>query len=669
MSHASATQGSALLNQLQGRGQLEPGSKLMDIGLDHHNPLQAVRALADSQERMSTALHEITHFDSLENSLGHVLGLLGYMASVFADRIETYLKSGDRIDPGVLEHYLYFREEHHSRLDLWRPLLEGLAVFAQTARPCPQLDTMLPAHSTLLALGTALSSLDPLEVSSEPGGRGLENASGGILSGGYDAMRAGPGLRFGGKALAVALELNQEESWLPYFLGHAYVRALHDRFMRADPELECPELFIRLMLRILYSSTTRLLEPSTAWDTPEAAERVYGWIDLVERSPERVRNLRGIDDTTDVLWYLATGESRAGFERSRLSTAATLGRLVPRAWERFAGMVQHLDFARLNRERAATGLSSIPPPEAAEQVATAILVGTGSLNVSRGGECKIAGLVPRGFGEKHALALRVEERTWWLAVEEEGLRTLVLDPDVIPVLTREALQASGAELEPSDLRLGVSCFVTHVGYGLRAPDFVPKDTRWPHVLIELHRLREANSSLLTVLEAGSGRSHLVPVGAEAVQGLHTASQESRRITADFASVTTNGWLEAFSRSNEERATELTREAISREALRRSMQQEIWAHRVLGALLGTQAPNRTKRRIMAARMGVVLDDPWLDDLLVKSYSAPCRITGEGAADFLAGLEGVNLTCRKRLGKAAFRVNAATSTVQYLGLWAH
>ena len=65
-------------------GWLDPGTKLLDLGLEGVTPGAAIDALLTDPKHLSVALHELTHFASLENALGHVLGFLAMRSGAIA---------------------------------------------------------------------------------------------------------------------------------------------------------------------------------------------------------------------------------------------------------------------------------------------------------------------------------------------------------------------------------------------------------------------------------------------------------------------------------------------------------------------------------------------------------------------------------------------------------
>src|SRR5215212_7068787 len=86
-------------------GWLDPGTKLLDVGLDSHTPIAALRTLLEEPLHMSVALHEMTHFASLENALGHVMGFLAMRAQTIAQAIEENSTRGKSVDESWIDLY------------------------------------------------------------------------------------------------------------------------------------------------------------------------------------------------------------------------------------------------------------------------------------------------------------------------------------------------------------------------------------------------------------------------------------------------------------------------------------------------------------------------------------------------------------------------------------
>jgi len=655
-----------LLHSIHGGGELEPGSKMMRIGLDHHNPVQALQELTDNEELMSVALHEITHFDSLENKLGHVLGFLGYLSSFSAESIRQLLSAGTPVDSDHLHNYLYFRQQYSLRLNVWRPLLEGLALYVQMSRPCQARDDVIPALETLIHVGVVLTSLDPpaeLESGIPRGNAFLDFASKGVLMTGYAAMIKGPFL--GGEMLANALEFNTGPEWLPYFLGHAYVRALNDRLTRISKDFECPEVFMKLMLRVLSTSTRRLLETDRQLSDLDAVDRVYNWIELFEQAPpERIREVLNLEQNIDVLWFLRTGKRLSGWEKDPLSIPQSLSRLVPAAWEMFTKLLSTHNF-----DRIASQLGEDPASFAEEvpsRVTKGLMVGTGSLNFSSNGDCSICGWVPKAFGERHALAIRVEQSTWWLRLTDDELAMLPYSIDVIPQLPPQALTA-GTKPIAADLPLKINCYVTRTRYGLSADKIYAADVRYPTCLFEFLHSETLDWSLVAIVGTGEGRTVLDPAPKKTTQGLHSASEKVRESIVNFSLMELENWAKAFDQQGHSDLAEFTRSVGLNQELMLSQQRELWARRILNALLGNSVPNKVKRRIMNERMNAVFENrPEFRNLLGGSYSGPC-VLAKTKERWINAMDLINETTISRVGKPVFEIDYETNSVRYLGLW--
>src|SRR6478735_3239930 len=81
-------------------GSLDPGTKLLDVGLHEHTPLQARAELLQDPMHMSVAIHELTHFVSLENTLGHVMAFLAMRTKDIARAIEVQVTKQQPVDAG-----------------------------------------------------------------------------------------------------------------------------------------------------------------------------------------------------------------------------------------------------------------------------------------------------------------------------------------------------------------------------------------------------------------------------------------------------------------------------------------------------------------------------------------------------------------------------------------
>ncbi len=523
--------GEGLLRTFQGSGQLEPGTKLMDLGLDSHNPLEAVEQLVRNEEAMSVALHEITHFHSLDNPVGHVLTFMGYMTSFIGDYFRAPL-GAERMkdqDTSQLQYYLALHYEYALRLEAWRPLLEGLAVYVQTCTPCTQLDEMVLPMATLVHFGNIMTWLD--SPASEQA-LSLDALSRGILSSVYRTIGAGPQLRIGDDTLACALEFNKDPRWLPYFLGHTYVRALHDRLARASSHFECPERFVKVLLRMLDTSSVRILESPVSWDKPDRIESIYNWVQILENAPaDRVCALVELEPHVDVLWFLKHGEVIESYSPEAYDLAGTLARLVPDHWYAFERLLDSADFDEIAAKHGDPPLD-IDQREMQQRAVASWVVGTGSLNLATGGNCELCGWVPGGFGTRHAVAVRVQDSNWWLTLDDTELARLPVAADALPKLSARAFEdpnyadhsAVGAELK-------INCFVTYTAYGLPRPAYYVPGVRHPQLLFEFYRDYGETESVVTYVVPGPRwlrRGVLKPVPEHTSGEAHRASESMRK---------------------------------------------------------------------------------------------------------------------------------------------
>ena len=98
-------------------GSLDPASKLLDVGLDQHTPLQARQTLLAEPLHMSVAIHELTHFVSLENALGHVLGFLAMRSKTLAASIKQAAELGEPMDSSWIALYSAWQRQYRLLLE------------------------------------------------------------------------------------------------------------------------------------------------------------------------------------------------------------------------------------------------------------------------------------------------------------------------------------------------------------------------------------------------------------------------------------------------------------------------------------------------------------------------------------------------------------------------
>jgi hypothetical protein len=194
------------LSSFDGSGHLEVGSRLMWIGLDNSDPYEALNRLMDEPHSMSVAIHEITHFLSLRNSVGRVLTLLAQLASFQAHVIRNRLEAGEPLAGQEVDWFLFLRIRHELILRVWTPLLEGLAVYAQTAKPCRHLDELNPAVSPILHVALTLAALDGRFAA---GPESIETMTNRLVEAAHRSAEAGPS--------PLPLSFRSYWSWCPVF--------------------------------------------------------------------------------------------------------------------------------------------------------------------------------------------------------------------------------------------------------------------------------------------------------------------------------------------------------------------------------------------------------------------------------------------------------------------
>jgi hypothetical protein len=658
-----------LLHTFQGRGQLEPGTRLMDVGLNEHNPLEALDILIRNEEAMSVTLHEITHFHSLDNSLGHVFTFLGYLTSSIGDIFRSpQTEQGNDQQLGQLQYYLGLRCEYALLLEAWRPVLEGLAVYVQTCSPCTELDEMVLPMATLAYLGAEVMALDPPASRDEPSHDDRLQA---ITSAAYKSMRAGPRLHVGNKTLAHALEFSEEKSWLPYSLGHAYVRALHDRLARASSHFGCPEHFVKIFLRILETSSARILESPVSWDKPERIESIYDWIEILEHAPvERIGALAKLEPHIDVLWFLQHGEAIDGYNPAAYDLAGNLARLVPDHWKMFEQNISATDLDEIAKEYGDSPLG-LNQSEIAQRGVTGWIVGAGSLNLATEGDGELCGWIRGGFGTRHALAIRVKDSIWWLTLDDAELERFPIAIDTVPTLPADALEdptyfehfAGGCELK-------IDCFMAYLGYGLPKREFSEPGVRYPYLLLEFYQDDDERRSVLTYSVAGSAHMHravLQPVPEPSTQAMHEASEWMRQLrVSELGQLRLDTLAERFSEAGLTELAQLTWSALASEQASVARLRELWPRRVLAGLLGSSVSSHKKRAIISDRLRALIPEE-LRELVTLAYTTPCRIAEPERDQVLRLLEMVNQKAQSEIAKPLFQLNYDIPSFKYLGLW--
>jgi hypothetical protein len=649
-------------------GSLDPGSKLLDIGLHGYTPIAALQALVDEPLHMSVALHEVTHFVSLQNILGVLLGFWAMRADSIGDGLLHYRRTGQQVEPWAVRRYHWGYRKYRLLMEAWRPLLEGLAVYAQTHRADEAGDAWIAPLSLIVRWKALVNSLGARRTAPlSAGNSGLDELSGGLLAAGYRAIREGPGLRLGDRPFAASLEMLSAKGLLPYFLGHAYLRAMQRCLARASPEYASSERFFGLILRILGSSTRRLLRAAPEWDRPAGADLLYGWVDIVRRTErERIGALSQLDKNIDVLHFLETGESEVGCGTTDADLAQDLRELVPDDWEAYDGELS--DRQSLKIARGLKGVA-LGPGEFAERVLTHWIRGTASLNLSMDGEATIVGVVPNGFRPRHALALKVEDRLWWIAATEDQLPRLIGDSAQVPTLDERTMEAGGAQAVPdTGCRILIDCFYAYVSEGetLAAPD--RPSLSLPELLFELRDGAGRGESVLASVApalAAFPQSHLEVLADAGRSTRHRASMQMRRSVLNAQSP--RKLAEEFKGYGNPEIGALLGQGAAEVSLAVSRVEEQVIRRILRGLLGRVPESDIRVPLLSKGVGMIEGAAEMESLIVAAYGADCAI-GERASDAVAGkIRSINERSRRLIGKSLFELCPSGGRVTYCGLW--
>jgi hypothetical protein len=638
-------------------GQLDPGTKLMNIGLHGYSPFTALGKLANDPRHMSVALHEITHFVSLENTLGHLIGFLALRANSLGDGLLHLSESGGRVYPEFVANYCNLHQRYRLLVEAWRPLLEGLAVYAQTYRPDDAGDAIIEPLELLwtwklniAALGVPVSRtrINPYELDD------------GFLAAGYEAIRKGPSLWHSGRPLAACLELLDPERLRPYFLGHTYLRALQRCLARVSAEYQSGERFFSLIVRILRGSTQRILAESPQWDTFAGAERLYNWIEIVQQAkPARILALRTLDDNVDVLRFLETGEVTIGYSSTDADLVRVLSELVPNEWDEYA---KNLHARHSDRIAAEPGK---PRPNKSKEelvgrIATFWIRGTMSLNLSTCGQGLVAGWIPDGFGTKHALALQFDNRRWWAAANDDELARLVAAPSQLRKLDPEAMHSGSASAGVgTGCPILIDCFARYTSWRV-ARDKVPRMfPTFDYELCEPERRSDPVLMCMAPAVPAIAPCHLQSVG-DAERVLHRSTVEMRRIISRAASP--RHLSTKFRRRGDEAIGALLDDFASREDLAVLRVQAHVNRRIIRGLLG-RFPTPEDLSLLSHGVGAFPEAAGLEALIVSAYGAE-TLPEAAAADRIRAL---NARSSEAIGKSFFTWDAANRRVSYCGLW--
>ena len=627
-------------------GWLDPGSKLMDIGLSGLTPPAAQHALVTDATRMSVALHETTHFLSLENVVGHLMGFLAMRATTVAESIREALLAGQPVHPSTIQLHAAWHEKYRLLLEMWRPLLEGLAVYAQTRLPARSSDDLLEPIQ-LLALWNASTRM--LGTSEQPWQTlpKFEEIDGGVTHAAYAAIERGPSLPFGQETLASALELMSLPTLRPYFLGHSYLRALQHELARKCARYGSNEAFFSLMMRVLRSSGQRLMRTQDPWVLPQLPRRIYGWIDVVRRAPaERVKLLPTLPDPVDVLQFLETGSEVHGYSADARASVTAVSELVPAHWREFDDSVRSWFPHRAS--------PSEDPAEWARRLAAAWMRGAMSLNLSTGGIAWIQGWVERGLAPLHAVALDVEGRTWWLVVGDAELDVLLGRPAEAPRLDPAALRQERVDAKGFRSVL-LDAFARYEPFeesGQQMPMF-------RYAIRPASRPNDAVVAEFVRAAAALPRQHLRAVSEKEAE-LHRGTSQLRNDARKAPSGEQLANL-ADAYGADPGATRALRDSAQAEHLRAANIIAAAERSILSALLG-RSPTPTELRLAAEGVGVVPGAVRGAGLIAQTYAGPIAV----GAGRLRSVKRINTAALRSLGRPLFQVDSA-GRVQYCGLW--
>jgi hypothetical protein len=646
-------------------GALDPGTKLLDIGLHGYTPIGALRTLADKPLHMSVALHEITHFLSLENTLGHLLSIRALRARSHSDGVRHLCASGAEVDRNVLYFYGSLHQKYRLLMEAWRPFLEGLAVYVQTHRPKETSDALIDPVSLLIKWKLTVMALCGI---TKPAPRPHPGQMGGIddgfLDACYRAIHEGPRLKLGDRTLAASLEMLNPRGLRPYFLGHAYVRAIQRRLARAGPEYEAAEAFIALVMRLLRSSTTRLLTGGPRWDHPEGAERVYGWLDRISAAgPERIRALASQDDTVDVLRFLETGEVTSGYGGSDVDAFHRLCEVAPDE----LALLSAEDAAEIAAKRG-----DAPPmwssDEIAERTARGWIGGTTLLNLCTGGACAASGWILGGFGDKHALRVEVDDQQWWISATDADLRRLVLKPAELPLLDASAMQTPDASTPTTARRrIGIDCFSTYVTSIWELPVELPLSG--PGFVFELFNPDRREESVLAFAAPalpGHAKAHLDCLATDTnTYEMHARTLELRRMVSTPSSP--RELAGEFRHRGHSSNALLLDTLVTKEELAVSRVEDHVNRRILRALLGDTSASELRVPLLSNGIGVVPGATELEPLVAAAYAGNLPVSLDSLDAVTDLTRRANEQSIQAIGKPLFEWAPDAQRVSYCGLW--
>jgi len=630
-------------------GWLDPGTKLLDVGLHEHTPLQARAELLQDPMHMSVAIHELTHFVSLENTLGHVMAFLAMRTKDIARRIQRKAESGEPVDAAWVSLYARRHREYQLMLELWRPLLEGIAVYGQLHEPDPKDDALIEPVDLLLnfSVFTSLMGVDPEKSRAK-----YESGFNGFYALACKAIAGGPALKHGDTPLSQCFEFVEPEGLRPYFIGHAYVRALQRALASKARLYESSERFFNLLMRILRSSTRALLADVSSWGQTKVATRIYSWVDIVRAAPaERVEALFRQPDAVDVLHFLATGGIRMGYDPSARAATDTVRQIAPQLWD---------DFETALAQRQLPGAGA--PAEQAARLVGAWIAGTMSLNLSSNGVVQLVGWIPSGLESLHAVALKLDGTVWWAALSDADLDRLGIGTETLRKIESERLLDPGS-LEATTFRLLIDCSIAYAPMGPEDP--LPAESGKVRAKLWF-RLRNPEvpdyGLTLTIANAIPGVVGMylrLPDNEEQQLIQFRATADLRYELRDApASETLAEMLEA---NDQQALADVLRELIEEEGLATSRVISDVERRALAAVLGRE-PIGSDLDLLEQGIRVFPEAPIFKDLITAAYSRYIHVQPE-AVDSVRIFNEVAI---EKIGKPLFEIDAG-NFVRYQGLW--
>jgi hypothetical protein len=454
-------------------------------------------------------------------------------------------------------------------------------------------------------------------------------------------LRADDSLR-----LAEWVELVTEPRALPYFVGHAFVRALQADLRKTADDFDCAQVFLGLMLRILRGSWAHLVgrHGESIMHPGEAIPRLYGLtLDIfAEARPEEVRRLLEPGFDVDVLRWLELGQRVPPQPWDEQTLSRTMNEWFTAEWHL-------LGLTKGNQEPLNNALH-------------AAILQTHILNMTSGGSCDVVGIVPSVEDAAHACALDVDGATWWLVLNDDALECLV-DAAVLVRLPAEAMRPGSRLPERRNaVRLQMHSFLR-----LRKIGDVDQRVAW-----FLEVLLEAPSGSTVIATVGPGprgigRAVLRAGGTSALKERDTL-RELLENPLDCPNL--SHWLE---KQGFPILASSTRDNWTAHCARQEARRDQINKTILKALLSL--PEAAAEHVAAAltreRMRFALiENGHIQDLMVSCYAAPILLTGPGAADTAEFLRAANRASRSKLGRPAFALENHPSLgmfVRYLGIW--